>query len=100
MGRLCRRQGCRFFVFDVEIGEIEQGNVDKEEQDNAGRIAHGASPDQIIQDVVGRAVAPLKEHVVVIKQLVGGKGRDAKAHEDGEGDPHILALHAVFPHHL
>ena len=71
---------------DQEIDGIEQRDIkDKKKNDQKG-IQHGVATDEIVENIIGSAVAADQEHIVVIKQLVRHKGGDAKADQNGKSD--------------
>ena len=59
-----------FFValtMDKEIDSVESRNIDKEKQNHNARIKNCMTVYQIEENVVRCAVAPHKEHIVVVK---------------------------------
>ena len=54
-------------AMDKEIDSIESGNIDKEKQNHNARIKDCMTLYQIEQNVIWCAVAPHKEHIVVVK---------------------------------
>ena len=85
------------FVSNEKANQIEQGDVGEEERHHDQRIKDLVAVDQIIEDLVRRAVIPHEEHIVQIQlsvciteRAVDGISGDAKAHENTESDGHIF----------
>lgn len=84
------------------IHAVKRGDIDDKQQIDRKRVEHRAAAQQVIKNIVGRAVAAHQKHIVVGQKHVGDIRRDAEAGEDGEGDRHILFLQArrARDHHV
>ena len=81
------------FCRDKEVYGVEKGYVNYKQQHNGQGIENGITVHKIIDNVVGCAVTPHKEHIVVINQNVCKICRTAEGKENREGDGHILPFH-------
>ena len=81
----------------VEVDLIEGRNVNEEQQDHAQGIEHRRAADEVVEDIVGRAVAAHEEHVVAVRDLVDQVGRNAEGHDDGIGDGDVVPFMLLMP---
>lgn len=88
MGRLVLFGSCG------AIDEIKCGDVDIEKKDDEDGVEYRVSADEVIDYVVGGAVAAHEEHIVVVERVICAVCGYAKRGENGEAEGNIALFHA------
>ena len=71
---------------------VEAEKIDEKQSRNAQRVENGVTVYQIIQNVVGGAVALHQEHIVVVDEHVGNVCHNAEAQKDDSGGENGLSF--------
>ena len=72
---------------------MEYDNVKKEQNRDQYRVKNSVAADEVEKNIVGRAVAAHKEHVVVVYHNIHYVGNDAECGNDTAAEGNILFLH-------
>ena len=67
------------FGADQAVDRVERDNIDDEQQDHAARIENLVAAHEVVEQIVGRAVAAHEEHIVIVEQVIGQQRAAAKA---------------------
>ena len=81
-------------MVDQEKCSVKDGYVEDEQGYNGQGIQDGASSQEVIEDIVGGAVALHEEHVVGAPGYIGQVCGNTEDAQDEVGDPDVLLLHA------
>ena len=81
-------------LHDEEVDAIEGRDIQEEQEDDDQGVEDPVSVDEVIEDVVGSAIAAHEEHVVVGESDVDDVGDDAEGDQNQEGDGDVFLLHA------
>ena len=77
-----------------KVYAVVNADVENKQRHHGQRIENLVAAHQIIEDIIGGAVACHQEHVIVTQQHIGDVGGNAEEQQNTEGDADILALHA------
>ena len=82
------------FLLDQIEDTVEGGYVDQEQAYHADGVKNGVAAEEVVENIVGSAVALLQEHVVGAQGRVREIRGDTEDSENGVGDGDIAPLHA------
>ena len=70
------------FLLDQEADPVKGGYVDEEHGDHTDGVEHGTAAHQVVQNVIGSAIATEQEHIVSVGENVGDKGGNTKEEQN------------------
>ena len=88
------RCGCLVARGDEVKDAVEGEDIEDEQQHDADGVEDGVAADEVVDDIVGRAVAADQEHIVIVEKGVGDRRGDAEEEKNAEGDGDVLLFHA------
>ena len=79
---------------DEEENTVKGGYVEQEQDHHANGVEDGITTEEVVENIVGSAVALPQEHIVGAKGRVRDKGGDTEDSKNGVGDGDIAFFHA------
>ena len=85
-----------FLLFGLyqEVDSVECEDVEHKQENHGHGINDRVAAHQVVDQIIGSAVATHQEHVVVVQELVGDCGASAEAKKNCKREGNILLFHA------